>query len=148
MGEKTRRPWSPWRHLREHYPDVPVHEVELPPGWLGCVDVEKRIVWLDSRLTPAERRSTLAHEIGHLERGIACHWAPTHPEEKAADEWAARRLIDIPSLTRALQWSQRLEDIAEELWVDVHIVRARLGALSPDEEAVVWGPSSPLVEVC
>jgi hypothetical protein len=133
--ESIREPWSPWRHLREQHSDVCVYELELPPGLLGCVDHEQRIIWLDSRLTQAERRCTLAHEIGHLERGPGpCDPLGGSIEERLIDEWAARQLIDGDSLARAFQWSPFLPEIATELWVDLHMLRTRLRAATDEEQ--------------
>lgn len=138
VGETERaRHWSPWRHLRRHHPDVRVYEVELPDDLLACVDLDRRIIWLDSRLTQAEVRCSLAHEIGHLERGWPCMPGGESAEERAVDDWAARRLIDVHDLVRALQWSSHVDEIAEELWVDAHMVRARFRGLTDDEQDAV-----------
>jgi Zn-dependent peptidase ImmA (M78 family) len=126
--------WSPWRHLREHYPHVVVYEHEMPPGYLGCVDPEKGIIWLDSRLTQAERRSVLAHELGHLERGPAPAGEHADPvEERAVDVWAARKLIAIHDLAAAFGWSDHPAEIAEELWVNVHMLNVRLETMTQAE---------------
>lgn len=135
VGEtELRRPWSPWRHLRTRFRDVRVYELELDGDLLGCVDLDRRLIWLDSRLTQAEQRSTLAHELGHLERGSICSPGAQTAEERAVEEWAAVRLIDAHALARALQWSCRVEEIADELWVDEHLVRARFRALTDEEQ--------------
>jgi Zn-dependent peptidase ImmA (M78 family) len=126
--------WSPWRHLRENHPDVVVYEHEMPDGYLGCIDAENRIIWLDSRLTQAERRSALAHELGHLERGPAPAGEHADPvEERAVNVWAARKLIAIPDLAAALGWSSHLSEIAEELWVSVHMLTVRLETMTQAE---------------
>jgi Zn-dependent peptidase ImmA (M78 family) len=126
--------WSPWRHLRENHPDVVVYEHEMPDGYLGCVDPDRGIIWLDSRLTQAERRSVLTHELGHLERGPAPAGEHADPvEERAVDVWAARMLITIPDLAAALGWSSHLSEIAEELWVSVHMLTVRLETMSQAE---------------
>lgn len=128
-------PWSPWRHLREYHPRVHVHEVELPPGLLGCVDHAAGVIWLDSRLNQAEKRCTLAHELGHLERGPGlCDPGHDDAEERVIDAWAARLLIPIRDLAKAFQWSAHLPEIAEELWVDEHMLRARLRGLTDTEQ--------------
>ena len=46
---------------------------------------------------------------------------------------AARRLIPLDDLARALQWSAYLPEVAEELGVDVATLRARLCGLTPEE---------------
>lgn len=130
--------WSPWRHLRVYHPDFVVHELELPAGLMGCVDLGRRTIWLDSRLTCREQRSTLAHEIGHLERGPApCDPVASQAEERVIDDWASRKLIRAADLARAFAWSQHLPEIAEELWVDLHMLRARLRGLADDEQDMV-----------
>lgn len=126
--------WSPWRHLQDHHTGVEVFEAELPPGWLGCLDPGRRVIWIATGLTQAERRCTLAHEVGHLERGPV----PTDPvllaaEERAVDQWAATRLIPTAALLTAVQWSSHLHEIAEELHVDQRMLRARLQCLDLDE---------------
>lgn len=133
MGETTGR-WSPWRWLRERYPDVDVREAELPSGFLGYCDHYEKTIWLDSRLLHGEQRATLAHEIGHLELDacIGDRWYNA-PEWKV-DRWAARRLITVDALLRAFQWTSDLDEMAEELWVDRHTLRARLRCLTDEEQ--------------
>lgn len=139
VGESERpRPWSPWRHLRTHHPDVKVFEAELPDDMLAWVDFDRRMIFLDCRLSKAEQRSSLAHEIGHLERGSLCDPSREAQEEKAVEEWAARRLIDAAALARAFAWSCRLDEVAEELWVDVPMVRARLRSLTDAEQDALF----------
>lgn len=137
MQETHSASWSPWRHLRRRFPAVQIFEIELPGDYLGCVDLDRGIIWLDSRLTCAERRCTLAHEIGHLERGLPCDHGvsnATDATERAIDEWAARLLIPAHSLAQALRWATTLEDAADELWVDVPTLRARLRGLTDAEQ--------------
>lgn len=124
--------WSPWRHLREGHPEVRVFETELPPGYLGCTDHDQGIIWLDSRLTRAEQRCTLAHELAHLERGPLGD-GDKDADEQACDEWAARRLVPLSDLMAALRWCSDLRAVAEELWVDKRIVQARLECLTATE---------------
>lgn len=125
--------WHPWRFLATHLPHITVScQHRLPRGvrglWRGTS------VWLCSTLTQAERRSTLTHELLHVERGLV----PNHlrdSEERVVDELAARRLITLPALTEALRYSQEPRDLAEHLWVDIPTVRARMATLDPIEVA-------------
>lgn len=137
MGEMS--PWSPWRHLRDNWPQFTVYEYDLPDGVLGCTNYRDAI-WLDHRLNQAERRCTLAHELGHLERG------PLHPdatqamldaEEIAVDQWAARKLITSRDFIAAFSWSLDLHEMAEELWVDVPTLRARIRVGTDEEQDAV-----------
>ena len=115
-----------------------MYETELQAGYLGCTDHNRQIIWLDSRLTQRERRCTLAHEIGHLHRGptpadplLAAH------EERLVDEWASRKLIDGCALAAAFRWSPYYAEIAEELWVDEHMLRTRLRCMTDKEQDMV-----------
>lgn len=85
--------YDPWRHLAESFPWVKVETGKLRSGRMGewrSIDV----IVLAYYLGPDEARSTLAHELVHVERGPS----PKDPdlaaaEEKVVDEIAARRLI-------------------------------------------------------
>ncbi len=48
---------------------------------------------------------------------------------------AARRLIPHEALIDALRWSLDEHELAEELWVDVATVLARLAGLTEQEKA-------------
>lgn len=135
MGDTAR--WSPWRHLRENHPDVRVHEAELPPGLLGCLDHAQRTIWLDSRLTDVERTCTLAHELGHLALDVVLDGQVRPAAERKVDRWAARHLLPIHCLARAFTWAANVPEIADELGVDVHTLRARLRSLTDDEQDAV-----------
>jgi hypothetical protein len=130
--------WSPWRHLRENHPTITVYEYELPGTYLGCTDHDKGLIYVDSRLNQAERRCTLAHEIGHLERGPV----PKQPlaairEELAVDKWAAEKLIRVQDLISAFRWTSDLNEAAEELWVDQNMLLARLRWMSPADRTLL-----------
>ncbi len=113
----------PWRGLRA-LAHIVVHYARLPS--LGFTDGE-RVIWLDSRLLQVERRCTLAHELAHIRR------------ERAVERDAARYLLpDIHRVADAIVWSVgRLEEAADELWVDVPMLEARLSGLHPSERAVI-----------
>lgn len=53
----------------------------------------------------------------------------------ATRERSARWLIPFPILAKALVWAGNEEELAAELWVDVHTVRTRLATLTPDESS-------------
>lgn len=87
---------------------------------------------MDPQLLQAERRSALTHELVHIDRGRFPAWA-TGREERHVDAAAARYLIDIRDLGEALAWSSDPHEVADELWVDVPTLEARLGHLHPSE---------------
>lgn len=111
---------------------------------LGAYDPDSRVIWLSHGLTQAERRSTLTHELIHAERGDepCCTSWHDDKQERLVDGMAARRLIPLEQLVLALRWSQDERELAEELWVDVATVRARLEGLMPAEtdwiESHLW----------
>lgn len=124
--------FHPWRRLRE-LTDVRL-EWQDTDALLGCFDYCTRRLTMATDLTQAERRSTLAHELMHVERG------PVPPgqrerEEEIVDKEAARLLIGIRELGEALAWTTDMGEAAEELWVDEVMLRARLKHLHPAERA-------------
>lgn len=123
-------PWRAFRLLTDW-----ILKWELLPGdLLGYTDHASRTIVLDRRLTQAERRCTIAHELEHQARGPV----PAEPvlaarEEAAVDAAVARKLIPIRKLGEALAWSQDPDEVAEELWVDVQTLEVRLRRLHPSE---------------
>lgn len=94
--------YHPWRALRG-LPHITLR-------WSAAVArgrVDGHTITLHPLLTQAERRSTLAHELVHLERGPA----PPHltaREELLVEEIAARRLVDLDDLADAIVWHDGL----------------------------------------
>lgn len=136
LGETA--PWRPESYLREHHPDVRVFEVDLPGGAQGCIDHDQRVIWLDRRLSPVERRCTLAYEMGQLQHG------PT-PEDpclaaahcRASEDWAARMLIPTSLLLDGFRCYSYIPAIAEGLEVDAATLRTRLRNLTDEEQDAV-----------
>jgi hypothetical protein len=128
----------PWRRLLRHHPNITVHFRPLPDGLLGYTDVAAGRIVLDSELTQAERRSVLAHELEHVERNgvVADHYLRDR-EELIVDRIAARKLVGLRHLIDALLWSQHPHEVADDLWVDVATLRARLADLTDDERATI-----------
>ncbi|MCV2395968.1 ImmA/IrrE family metallo-endopeptidase [Actinotalea sp. M2MS4P-6] len=120
--------FHPWRALADR-PEVEVHLADLPDGILGTTDGEH--IWLDRRQQQAQRRSTLTHELEHLERGHAgCQPAAVEAEVEAA---AARKLIPLVALAEAIVWACCEAELAQDLWVDPAMVRTRLMNLTREE---------------
>ena len=107
----------------------------LEDGCLGAWDPETGTIWLAHGLTQTERRSTLAHEMVHAERGDEpCGYElADHKQERSVDRIASRRLIQLEHLAEALAWAQDEWEVAEALWVDVDTVRTRIEHLTEDE---------------
>lgn len=119
----------PWRAFRAltHYT---LHWAHLPDGTLGITNFDTRAVTLAHGMSGAERRCTIAHEVEHILRGYSpC----SSREECAVDRAAARKLIGIRPLGEALAWSDDEDEVADELNVDVWMLRARLRGLHSSE---------------
>lgn len=134
--------WCPWRHLNEWYPDVRVIEDELPGSILGCMEHERRTIWLSDSLTDGQRRATLAYQIGQLELGP---FDRDRGDGGMVADWASRLLIPFEELLRAVQSHGEpseiaegsLIELAEELSVDPPMLMTRLGGLSEREWEVL-----------
>lgn len=98
-----------------------VLETGLPPGWLGAYDHPGRRILLARGLTPVEQRCVIAHELGHA---LRMHVGASDADERAAERFAARVLIDPAALRSACAWARDDDELAEELGVTVDVVRA------------------------
>jgi len=122
----------PWRAFRamSHFT---LEWSQLPEGVLGITDYRRRTVTLALGMTEAERRCTIAHEVEHILRGPVPSWFQAR-EEREIEAVAARKLIAIRDLAEALAWADDEAQVADELWVDVATVRARLARLRSAEQ--------------
>lgn len=131
--------YHPWRHLAglAHINLRWSHDDQELDGALGWFYLDQAEIVMDGRQTQAQRRSTLAHELVHVERGdqpMGCDILDARQESLVARE-AARRLIGIRHLGEALAWAHDLAEAADELWVDEPTLRTRLEHLHPAERA-------------
>ena len=103
---------------------VRVVEGALPDGVYGLYDDSRRVIFLESRLAPIQRRSTLAHELGPAYYG---HSACKPRWELEAAVWASRLLIDDDAFMVAASMFDGAVAVANELGVlprDVEIYAA------------------------
>jgi Zn-dependent peptidase ImmA (M78 family) len=98
-----------------------VHACHLPAGMLGCYEPDASRIWFDLRLTPAERRSVIAHELGHHHHR---HTESTPRSERDADRFAAAILIDPAEYARLEPTYPDAHTLADELGVTVKIIEA------------------------
>lgn len=109
-----------------------VTTARLPEGMLGCYLPACSTICLDTGLTPAERRSVLAHELGHVHYGHACSDPPAGvpalravaAQERQADAFAARLVIDPAEYARLERIDPDADAIADELGVTVDLIEA------------------------
>lgn len=133
--------FSPWRLLR-HLPEVDLHftdDDELLDGAQAWYYHRLRAIVMDSRLSQVERRSVLAHELGHVIRGdIPCGDEILDArQESVVDQWAARKLITLDALIDALRWSDDPHEVADALWVTADLLEVRIAHLHPSERAAI-----------
>ena len=137
LGSTVRAMHHPWRRLRE-LADWTLRWARLPHGLLGHTDYDTRTVTLDDRLTQAERRCTIDHEVEHIHRGPAVmdHLWPR--EERTIDRIVAQRLLpDVTLIADALAWADwDLDLAADELWVDRATLACRLETMTHPAERV------------
>lgn len=124
--------FHPWRRLRER-PELEVQWRRLPDGVLGRTDGQR--IWLDPRQPQRQRRCTLLHELIHADRGVAC--GSDSSEERTVEQLAARHLIPLVALAEGIAWAHDEHELADDLWVDVEMVRARLAGLSAQEQGYI-----------
>lgn len=123
--------YSPWDDVGERYPDWIVRLTDLR-GLPELMCWDERVVLLEVDRTIAERRSDLAHAIGHLDlqhRGDTFN----RKHEEAARRHAAKMLIDLHPLGEAIRWASCAEEAAEMLRVDEPTLRKRLEYLHVTE---------------
>lgn len=132
--------FHPWRVLRNLYPHVEVDaNADLPVTQAGLTDCNNR-VWINRRLTQASRRTTLTHELCHIDNGpLSEHPEYAAREERAIEHRTARLLLTVDDLIDALVWNRgRIDgETAEDLWVDLPILLTFIKTLTDDERAII-----------
>jgi len=97
---------------------VSISATHMPPGKLGSYNSETRWIYFDIGLTPAERRVTIAHELGHDFYNDSCS-----DRDERARAYAASLLIDPTEYARLEQMGYDEDDKADELLVTVECLR-------------------------
>ncbi|MDN4615965.1 ImmA/IrrE family metallo-endopeptidase [Leifsonia sp. F6_8S_P_1B] len=92
----------------------------LPPGIMGYYSPDESRIYFDVGLTPSERRTTIAHELGHHDYG---HRGNSSRAERLADSYAADLLIDPYDYAALELVNPDIAHIAEELCVTEQLVR-------------------------
>jgi len=101
---------------------VAVHVAHIDGPYRGYYDSVKKMVVYDFALTPVERMSVLAHELGHAFYDHQCYGNPKF--EAAADYYAACLLISPEAYVDAERIDPCPDVIAETLGVESKLVKA------------------------
>ena len=104
-------------------------------GKMGSVRHSTQTISLRRGLSWAERRCTVQHELIHLERGPAPLGWVAQDEERVRRETAQRMIPDIRPVGDAIAWALSEEEAADELGVDVRVLRYRIKHMSPMERS-------------
>lgn len=127
-------PFHPWRRLRDlAHVTLEWHDGGRP----GTTRHSTATISLRRGMDQAKRRSALAHELQHLDRG-PCQRINVGKDELAAAKAAACQLLpSVRAIADAYIWARGdLEAAAEELWVDPPTLRIRLQHMThPAERA-------------
>lgn len=122
---------------------VEISEAPTPEGILGYYDPDSRRVVVRPGLSWRSRRSTIAHELAHVEMGDSTEptwWSQQNSDriEDAADEIAARDLLpSLSALAAVLAWALDVEQVADAMGVDADTVRARMRTLTDNERRYI-----------
>jgi len=123
----------PWREFRERH-DILLFFTEFDDGRVAATHGTH--VYLDKRLLQVERRCAIQHEQIHLERGEdGC--TDDQVKESVVRRVTARRLLTAPQLVPVAQWTQSVEEAADELWVTPEVLRDFMAALTPVERLMI-----------
>lgn len=135
----NRNGWDPWTYVEQRHPDVRVEVMDLEGRVQGCVDVQRRVIWLDAHLSPVQARCVLAYEIGHYEQGpLPDNPCVARAMDRAAAEWAALMLIPSDMFVAAWANCLELDAMAARCGVDLPTFRHRIRAASDaDQDAAV-----------
>lgn len=132
--------YSPWDELTAHA-DLDLHWREMHDR-VGQYEHGLRRITLDPRMPRRQIRSVLCHELRHAEAGdehTACSRTNLR-QEQAADQRAARLLVDVRDLARAMVLHDcHHSAVAVELRVSDRLLGVRLEHLHPSERHWING---------
>jgi hypothetical protein len=127
--------YDPAADAAERYPDWVIRTADLGGVIPEVMSRSRRVILIEGRQNAAVRRCSLAHAIAHLDLGhheTLAGWFENR-EEADADDLAARRLITLEELGRALAWTRVRHEVAAELDVDLTMLAVREQGLDSSE---------------
>jgi Zn-dependent peptidase ImmA (M78 family) len=118
--------YDPGADAAARYPDWVIRHRSLG-GIPEVLCRRRRVILINNAHTWPAKRSSLAHAVAHLDLGHATTASAYFEkrEEKNADQLAARRLISLDALAEVLCWTRDYGEIADELLVDVAMLKVR-----------------------
>lgn len=96
-----------------------VHGAHLPWPRVGSYFPDLRRIYFDLDLTYAERRTVIAHELGHAYYGHTCD---SERNERLADKYAATLLVNPDWYSDLERIDDDAEWIAEEMNVAPYVI--------------------------
>ena len=119
-----RSPYSPWNEADDL--GLHVRYAPLTDSWSWWIP-SRRLIVLAERMTEAEARCALSHEVQHADNGDTepSDYREAIRQEVRADEAAARKLIPVVDLHDILKWTTDPVEAAHELNVTEHMMRVR-----------------------
>jgi len=127
--------YDPAADAAARYPEWVVSTADLGGIIPEVLSRSRRVILLEREHPPAQRRSSLAHALAHLDLGHAQTpggWFERR-EEVEAEDLASRRLIPLADLATVLAWSRDHDEVARELGVDVSMLELRRSRMGTDE---------------
>lgn len=106
---------------------------DLPPPYRAVTDGTD--IWMSTKLLQVERRCTLTHELVHMDLGHS--GCQDDAVEARVRRVTARRLLSASQLVPVAQWTQSVEEAADELWVTPEVLRDFMASLSPVERLMI-----------
>lgn len=123
----------PWRRLRALTEWELVRHSRDEVSDKGFTDHDRRKISLRDDLTWAERRCTVLHECLHAEHGPVLDVHADRHENDVRRTTARLMLPSVRPIGEALAWALSPDEAADELGVDVGVLRDRLRWLHPAE---------------
>lgn len=131
---------NPWRRAADDWPHIQIVRRDLGDrtrrGETRWLNGEPIAIALHTCLNQRERRSTLAHELEHLDRGQPCGTLRAAIEARVRAATARYLIPDVEHLGRTLSIYD-LRQAAVELWVTYPVLIDRLNHLSDAESLYV-----------
>ena len=140
--------YDPGADAAARYPDWVIRHRQLG-GIPEVLCRRRKVILINNAHTWPAKRSSLAHAVAHLDLGHATTASAYFEkrEERDADQLAARRLITLDALAEVLCWTRDYGEIAEELLVDVFMLKVRERHLHVAERHYLRRQVRPMEEI-